>query len=112
MNENKVDMFIRENQKYLPQKEIAYLREVLITTDEETFARLLDIEFKDPFFVFLASFYYGCLGVDRFMVGEIEMGILKLLTIGLFGVWTVADWFITFKKAERINFNRIMELIR
>jgi len=40
------------------------------------------------------------------------MGILKLLTIGLFGVWTVADWFITFKKAERINFNRIMELIR
>lgn len=111
LEENKADMFIKDNQKYFPQEEIMYLRDILNTVDDEKFAILSDVEFIDPTVIFLVSFYYGCFGIDRFMLGEIGMGILELITVGLFGVWTVADWFIIGKKAERMNFNKIMELI-
>jgi TM2 domain-containing membrane protein YozV len=42
--------------------------------------------------VFLLSFFLGELGVDRFYVGKIGTGILKLLTFGGCGIWWLIDW--------------------
>jgi TM2 domain-containing membrane protein YozV len=39
----------------------------------------------------LLSFFLGALGVDRFYVGKIGTGILKLITAGGFGVWWLID---------------------
>jgi len=44
--------------------------------------------------LFLLSFFFGFLGVDRFYVGKIGTGILKLLTGGGFGIWWFIDWII------------------
>lgn len=33
----------------------------------------------------------GFLGLDRFYMGQVPLGILKLLTFGLCGIWWVAD---------------------
>jgi len=40
----------------------------------------------------ILSILFGGLGVDRFYVGKIDTGILKLITFGGFGIW----WFIDF----------------
>ena len=40
---------------------------------------------------FLLSYFLGFLGVDRFYVGKIGTGILKLLTFGGFGIWWLID---------------------
>jgi len=37
------------------------------------------------------SFFLGGLGVDRFYVGKIGTGILKLITAGGFGIWWLID---------------------
>ena len=42
--------------------------------------------------VFLLSLFLGSLGVDRFYVGKIGTGILKLLTGGGCGIWWLIDW--------------------
>lgn len=39
----------------------------------------------------LMSIFFGTLGVDRFMMGQIGLGILKLITGGGLGVWWVID---------------------
>ena len=42
-------------------------------------------------FTWVFSFIFGIYGVDRFMRGQIGLGLLKLLTFGGFGMWYLAD---------------------
>ena len=40
----------------------------------------------------LLSFFLGGLGVDRFYMGYIGLGIAKLLTLGGCGIWSLIDF--------------------
>ena len=37
------------------------------------------------------SILFGSLGVDRFIMGHIGLGILKLITMGGCGIWWLVD---------------------
>lgn len=39
----------------------------------------------------LISIFFGSLGVDRFVLGHVGLGLLKLITLGGFGVWWLID---------------------
>jgi TM2 domain-containing membrane protein YozV len=39
----------------------------------------------------LLSFYLGWLGIDRFYLGYIGLGVLKLVTLGGCGIWALLD---------------------
>lgn len=104
-------MFVMTNQKYFPNEKIMYLKEKLNAMDEDKFSLLSTVELKDPTTILLVSIFLGYLGIDRFMIGDTGMGILKLLTGGVCGILTIVDWFTISNKTKELNFNKVMTLI-
>ncbi|MGU3293672.1 NINE protein [Williamsia sp. M5A3_1d] len=47
---------------------------------------------KDWLTTVLISFFLGSLGIDRFWLGYTGLGILKLITCGGLGVWSLIDF--------------------
>ncbi|MDD6915725.1 MAG: TM2 domain-containing protein [Eubacteriales bacterium] len=111
MDQQKVDMYIMTNQKYFPAEKIMLIKERLLALDEQRFQMVSMIELKDPTTLLLISIFIGGLGIDRFMIGDTGMGILKLLTGGCCGVLTIIDWFTISKKTKELNFNNVMAQI-
>ena len=111
MEQQKIDMYVMTNKKYFPEEKIMYLKDKLSTMDEEKFNLISTIEFKDPNTLLLISIFLGTLGIDRFMLGDTGMGILKRLTAGLCGILTIVDWFTISKRTKELNFNNVMALM-
>ena len=46
---------------------------------------------KSKITALLLSIFLGSIGVDRFYLGYIGLGIVKLITCGGFGIWSLID---------------------
>lgn len=110
MSVQTVDQYLMLNQKYFPEDKVALLRERLYALDEQQLSTLYAINLKDPVVLLIVSIFVGGLGIDRFLIENIGMGILKLLTGGLFGILTIIDWFLIMGKTREQNFQKIMML--
>ncbi|MDN6069770.1 MAG: NINE protein [Lactococcus plantarum] len=81
-------------------------------TDKQFTIKTKETQVNKHLFVWLGNFCFGFLGVDRFMRGQIGIGIMKLLFSWMtFGIWVTVDWIIsiikaysTFKDTEDITF--------
>ena len=110
VSEESVKLFLINNGKYFDQAKMPYIREKLAAMTEEQFLLVSTMDFKDPTMMLIVSVVGGTLGIDRFMIGDTGMGILKLLTGGLCGILTIIDWFKIQGKTREVNLNKLMLL--
>ena len=67
---------------------------------------------KDPNMILILSVLFGYFGVDRFMLGDMGMGILKLLTGGCCGILWLIDIFTIRGKVNDYNRKQATEIMQ
>lgn len=112
MDAQKVDLFLIEYKKYLDAEKLSRLRDVLLTLEDERAKELNLIELKDPTLALVFSLCFGGLAVDRFYLGQTGLGILKLLTFGGLGIWSIIDWFRIRSLTREYNQEKIEQALR
>lgn len=111
MEVKKVDAFMLESSKYFPADKTMYVKEKLMALDDSRSYTMSTEALKNPTTILVAGVLAGYFGVDRFLAGDIGMGILKLITLGGVGIWWIVDWFVLPKKVRENNFSKFMTLI-
>lgn len=111
MTQEKIQMYLMSNQNKFDSSQLPIITEYLQRADDDKLMLLSSVKYKDPTIMLVISLFFGGLGVDRFMLGETGMGVLKLLTGGCFGILTIIDWFTVMGKARAKNFELFMEAI-
>lgn len=111
MEAQKVDMFIVANGKYFEGHQLSMIRERLLSLDDSKWAVVSMIQFKDPTVIQIVSILAGSLGIDRFMIGDIGLGIGKLLSCGGLGVWAIIDWFMIQRVTREKNLDRLQQIL-
>jgi TM2 domain-containing membrane protein YozV len=67
---------------------------------------------KNPVVLYGFNIWLGFLGIDRFLVGDILAGVLKLITFGGFGIWVIVDYFLIGSRAREKNIQLAREMAR
>ena len=107
MESQRVDMFIMTNSKYFESYQINGIRERLLSLDESRWVGISTAQLKDPTIYLLISILVGHFGIDRMLLGEIGLGVLKLITCGGLGIWTLVDWFLVMGLTRQKNMEKI-----
>jgi TM2 domain-containing membrane protein YozV len=48
-------------------------------------------EWQRQLIILIISFLAGYFGLDRFYRGQVALGVIKLITMGGFGIWYLVD---------------------
>jgi TM2 domain-containing membrane protein YozV len=111
MDAQKVDMFIMANAKYFESHHLNMIRERLLAVNEDKWVMISTMQYKDPTTSLIVSLLAGGLGIDRFIIGDVGLGVGKLLTCGGFGIWSIIDWFMIQKATREKNMEKIQQFL-
>lgn len=111
MDVQKVDFFMVQNKGKFSTHEAMLIREKLLTLDDSKLALISMVELKDPTTMLIISIFLGSFGVDRFLLDDVGMGVLKLLTGGLCGILTIIDWIQIMDKTKHKNYEELSQVL-
>ena len=109
MKEENINQIMNVIRDKIPTEKAMMLKNRLREVPDEKADAIMCTDLHNPTHILLFSIFLGGLGVDRFMIGDIGLGIGKLLFGWLTcGLWPIIDIFISYKKAKEKNFNSLM----
>ena len=109
INPDFVQQYIMANAKFFPEDSINELKARLSKLSQNQFNAIQGIQLKDPMIMLLLSLFLGSWGIDRFLLKEIGLGIIKLLTAGGCGIWTIVDWFLVMNRTREFNYKLVFD---
>lgn len=111
IDQARVNLFLATNGKKFSPHQLNQIISELPNLSEAQFQALLSQDFKDPMMMLIVSLVGGILGIDRFILNDTGLGVLKLLTCGGFYIWMIIDWFIIQDRTKEYNYNLLVQTV-
>ena len=102
MDRNQIDQLLMVYGSKIPANMYPMVKSRLETMDSNT-ANVAFMQMKDPTISLLISIFLGGYGIDRMYIGDVGLGVIKLLTCGGCGVWWLVDLFLIMDKTKEKN---------
>ena len=83
----------------------------MTSLDDSKFVQVQAANLKDPTMVLIVSILAGHFGIDRFIIGDTGLGVVKLLTCGGLGIWTIIDWFLIMGETKQKNMENLLHVL-
>jgi TM2 domain-containing membrane protein YozV len=107
MDTQKVDAYISSNIQYFEARDVHSIKQRMLAIDDSKYAMIESIKYKNPTVSLILSILLGSLGVDRFYVGDIGIGLAKLFTMGGFFIWQLIDIFMIVGVTKKKNMDQV-----
>ncbi len=109
MDQEKVNQMLMMHSNKLPAESIAMIRDALLRSnvDDLTLVTMCN-QLKDPNVSLVLSIVLGYFGVDRFYLGDVGMGIGKLITCGGCYIWWLIDIFLIMNRTRQRNMETLI----
>ncbi len=111
MDEQKIQQFLVANRGYFKASQMEAIAANLREVSDGKSAIIKSLKFKSPTTVLLVSVFLGQIGIDRFMIGNTLMGIVKLLTSGGLGFIWLWDICTIRGKVKELNYQQILTIL-
>lgn len=112
MDVNQVNQLMMVLGNKLPETSLQDVRQRLEMAQDFNSANMVVAQMKDPTTAIILSVLLGSLGVDRFFIGDIGLGVGKLLTAGGCGIWSIIDWFMIMGATKEKNLQLLLNNLR
>ncbi len=112
MRDNSITLFMVSYGKRFPSYRISEMKSVMNEITDNQFSIIQSFDYKDPNMIFVVSFLFGNLGIDRFLLGDTLLGVLKLLTCGGCFIWYIIDWFLIIDRTKEVNYQKFMQFVQ
>lgn len=109
MDSQRIDAFIIAKGNYFPPEAVPSIRQTMMSLDDNKALMVQTVDYKDPTLLLVLSILVGELDVDRFMLGDVALGILKLITLGGCGIWWLIDLILIMNKTRQYNYQQFMK---
>lgn len=107
----KANMWLMANQDKLPSEKLGILKSALEKVDESKLDALMGVELKSPMTIFLLAWFCGWLSLDRFLLGNVGVGIARILTLQGLLIWNLVDLITAMKRTRMFNYNKVRNLL-
>lgn len=95
----------------IPAANFPTVRQKLLDADDGKSMMLHGLDLKIPMTAFWLNFFLGGFGADYFYLGKTGLGIVKLLTCGGAGIWSLINLFTITGMTRQVNYQKIMSVL-
>ncbi len=111
MDREKINVFLANKSDMFPSESLPMLKERLEQASPEQDMVILATSLTSPTVTLIVSIFVGELGIDRFIIGDVGIGIGKLLLTlccGIGFIWWLIDLFLIMGATRKKNLKKIL----
>lgn len=101
--EEQINLFTSTKGRWFKPEQLEAVKNHLANLDEATLKSALFANYRDPEIMMV----WAILGIDRFFLDDIPLGILKIVTGGGTGVWWMIDLFSVKRRTFEYNYKLV-----